>query len=422
MELDQSIKNLLKYDIPIKEVKPDDRPENVLDRAPDEHDAVSIVDIVEDFCTEELLKELDEWDKENDRYKILSYDDYAKTVDIELEILLSALNVQRPINKNHLYGIQKYYNKNKIQDPIVIKVKYKGKWHYYIVDGQHTAATQGIRARRGLIKEVAKEDWKSVKVRCKVIECSSFEFAREVFLGINGNDKLQLDVFDKWKNYVLGARQDNSENEFWQDCLEIQEILEEHGITPVHSRSSLQEKRAPGAFVDLNKIVNKNVKQNPVDTKYWARLHQMCWDDKPVDSFELYPMLLLRNKIRRDNSLDNPHVQKFFKELESLIRHTVGSPGGIKKLTQQTYPLWFEAVSDEEEKKPKSLPDDASLALLLFMYKEAGGKFEGLRINLNFLSEKFTRRGETMFDYLSTDSKEVDEDLKELISDSGKNF
>ena len=68
--------------------------------------------------------------------------------------------------------------------------------------------------------------------------------------------------------------------------------------------------------------------------------------------------------------------------------------------------------ADEADKKI-SIPDDASLALLLFAYQAAGGQFKDLR--LTFLKEKFTKRGETLFDYLSIDGKEVNEDLKATI-------
>lgn len=410
----RNINNLLRYDAPIKKVQPEDRPENVLDRDPHDHDAKSLVDIVNDFCEEGVLEDITEYLKENGLFTAYSYDDMAEVEDVELRNLLSALAVQRPINKRHLHKIQRAYNRMKVNLPIVIKVKHEGEWYYYIVDGQHTAATQGIRARLGLIKEVSKTNWESVKIRCSVIECQNFTFAREVFLGINGEDKLELAYFDKWKNYVLGVRQDGATNEFWQDCLEGQEILEGYGITPIHKDSPDYIKRMPGAFVDVHLIED----MKPEDIRYFARLHQLCWDDKNVDPFEVDPMLLMRDKIRKDSSLDNLYVQKFFKELEALIRHTVGSPSGIKKLTQKTYKVWFKATHPDEADKTISIPDDASLALLLFMYQEAGGKFEGLRVNLNFLKEKFTKHGETLFDYLSKDGNEVDAELKALIQGS----
>jgi hypothetical protein len=404
-----SIKSVLSYDNPIKEVKKEDRAPNVLDKQPDEHDAKSLVDIVDDFCEDGVLEEIEEYLKEQGKFVSYSYEDYAKPAELTLSLLLSALAVQRPISKRHLRKIQEKYNRLKVQTPIVLKIKFNGKVYYYIVDGQHTAATQGIRARLGLIKEVSKENWKDVKIKCMVVECDDFTFAREVFLGINGEDKLELAYFDKWKNYVLGARQDNADIELWQDCLELQEILEEFGITPIHKDSPENIKKMPGAFIDVHLIEDKK----PEDVRWIARLHQMLWDDKPMDPFEVDPMLLLRDKIKKDASLDNKQVRAFVKELGALIRHTAGSPAGWKKFTQKTYPLWFKATHPDDADKKISIPDDASLALLLFAYQEAGGKFKDLR--LTFLKEKFTKRGETLFDYLSQDGKEVDGDLQSLI-------
>lgn len=401
--------NVLSYTKPIKQVKDSDRPDNVLDRKPGEHEAKNLTDIVEDFCEEGVLEELEEFLLDKNEFIVYSYLDYSKDEWVPLHSLKSALAVQRPISKTHLLKIQKKYNRMKLQTPIVIKVKHKGKWHYYIVDGQHTAATQGIRAKLGLIKEVSKENWEDVQVRCSVIVCQDFTFAREVFLGINGDDKLELAFFDKWKNYVLGARQDDADNEFWQDCLELQEILEEHGIVTIHENETEEVRRKPGAFIDVKRIEDKK----PDDVRWIARLHQLLWDDKHVDSFEIDPMLLLRDKIKKNASLDNKETLAFVKELGSIIRHTAGSPAGWKKYTQKTYPMWFKATHPLEADKKVTIPDDASLALLLFAYQEAGGKFKELR--LTFLTENFTKRGETLFDYLSTDGKEVNEHIKSMI-------
>jgi hypothetical protein len=409
MEILNDIKNVLVYTNPVKEVKPEHRAPNVLDREPDEHESKKLTDIVEDFCEEGVLEEIEESLRDKGMFTSFSYEDYAKPEQMTIAQLWSALVVQRPISKKHLRKIQENYNHLKVQTPIVLKIKYKGQWFYYIVDGQHTAATQGIRARLGLIKDVAKEDWQEVKIRCMVVECVNFTFAREIFLGINGDDKLELAYFDKWKNYVLGARQDGAENEFWQDCLELHEILEEFGIHPIHKDEPENIKRMAGAFVDVHLIEDKK----PEDVRWFARLHQLLWDDKHVDSFEVEPMLLLRDKIKKDASLDNRHVYSFVKELGSLIRHTAGSPAGWKKFTQKTYPLWFKATHPDEADKKISIPDDASLALLLFAYQEAGGQFKDLR--LTFLKEKFTKRGETLFDYLSIEGKEVNEELKATI-------
>lgn len=404
-----TIDNVLEYKSPIKTVTAKDRPKNVLDKKPHEHDAKSLTDIVDDFCEEGVLEELEEYLKEHGKFTVRSYTEYAKAEDLPLSVLRSALAVQRPVSKRHLRKIQEKYSHLKVQTPIVLKIKYRGKWHYYIVDGQHTAATQGIRARLGLIKEVPKEKWESVLIRCSVVECDNFTFAREVFLGVNGDDKLELAYFDKWKNYVLGARQDGADDELWQDCLELQEILEEHGITPIHKDEPENIKRMPGAFVDVHLIEDKS----PSDVRWIAKLHQMIWDDKPMDSFEVDPMLLLKEKIKKDPSLDNKQVAAFVTELGSIIRHTAGSPAGWKKFTQKTYPMWFKETHPEEADKKVSIPDDASLALLLFAYQEAGGKFKDLR--LTFLKEKFTKRNETLFDYLSQDGKEIDESLKSMI-------
>ena len=57
---DNDIKNVLVYNNPIKEIKLEDRAPNNLDRKPDDHESKKLTDIVEDFCEEGVLEEIEE--------------------------------------------------------------------------------------------------------------------------------------------------------------------------------------------------------------------------------------------------------------------------------------------------------------------------------------------------------------------------
>ena len=105
MKENNTIRSVLEYNHPIKEIKQEDRAPNVLDKKPDEHDAKSLIDIVDDFCEDGVLEEIEEYLKEQGKFVSYSYDDYAKPAELTLSVLLSALAVQRPISKKHLRKI-----------------------------------------------------------------------------------------------------------------------------------------------------------------------------------------------------------------------------------------------------------------------------------------------------------------------------
>lgn len=404
--------NVLESNQELPKVKNKDRAFNELDKKPDQHDAKTLVDIVQEFFEDPIgdvtVKSL----KKNGKFIVHSENDFAYAEKIPLRELLSALAVQRPIDRKHLKKILEKYNPHKIQFVNVLKIKFKGKYYYYIIDGQHTASVVGIRARLGLIEGFSIDNWQDVNIRCQVVECDNFTFAREHFLGINGDDKLELARFDKWKNMVLGKRQDSPDEEMtehseWEDAYEQQCILESYGIIPVHE-SNKEEIVKPGAFTRVDLL--KDLK--PEDLHWICKAHQLNWDDQPVDSFEILPMKRLRDRIRCDTSFSNPEIEKFMNELSNIIRNTVGTPAKWKKLTEKTYKLWVKTVNGEDTPKKISVDEDASLALLLQAYYRAGGKFS--KIRKMFLDD--FRSGEyEMFDALTLDGENVDENLKKII-------
>ena len=318
---------------------------------------------------------------------------------------MSALAVQRPVSNRHVKRITEVLDLKKIQYVNVLKIKIKGKYYYYIIDGQHTAVLYGSLAKWGYFSDngITADNWLDVKVKCQVVEFHNFTFAREHFLGINGDDKLKLAMFDRWKNYVLSKRQDSPNeitNDKYEDAHAQQVILESYNIIPVHERDE-ENIDKPGAFsrVDLLKDLSEE------EVHWFARIHQMNWDDRPVDSFEVLPMKNLRDKIKGSKSLDNPEVKDFIITLGNIIKNVSGTPAKFKNLTEATYKEWFKTAYPGE-KVPASPPADASLALLLFIYYEHGGTFKNIA---KMFMDDFIEEGYTIFHAL-------DQDLQDMIA------
>lgn len=359
---------------PLPTVDATERPENVLDKKPGENEGKTLEQLVNGFSADSLSKIA----KRNlkDKKQSFSYGNLPYYEELSGKDLWSALAVQRPLNHGHIKKIIENFDPKKIQYVNVLKIKHKNKFYYYIIDGQHTAVTYCVLAQWGYFADdgISAEDWLDIKIKCQVVEFHNFTFAREHFLGINGGDKLKLVYFDKWKNYVLSKRQDNPKTitkDLYEDAYAKQVIMESYGITPVHEQDD-ENIDKPGAFVrvDLLKELSDE------EMHWWCQVHQWNFDYRSVDSFEVLPIVNLRNKIKGTKSLKNKEIKEFILTLGNIIRNLVGSPAEFRRLTEATFKEWYKTANPDE--KIPSTPADASLALLLQIYYQHGGTFKNI--------------------------------------------
>jgi len=382
-------------------VKESDRPINVLDKQPDEHDARTIESLVLQFIADPIFKVTVKNIKKN-KVPRTGYEHLPYYEAILLKELLSALSVQRPINNKHVSKILTKWDSKKVQYVNVLKIKFNGEYFYYIIDGQHTAVSYGVNAKLGYFgTEFNEENWTDVPVKCQVVEFNNFRFAREHFLGINGDDKLKLAEFDRWTNLVLGKRQDSPNDitdEHYEEAFAKQEILESYNIIPVHKSAEFEISK-PGAFPRIDLV--KNVTEEEL---HWlSRVHQMNFDHRELDAVEVDPIVTLRNKIKGSKDLNDPDLKQFIIHLGNIIKNVAGSPAKFKLLSENTWKTWYETVYPNE--KVPNEPRDAALALLLQMYYEHGGTFT--RLSKVFLDD-YTSDEYQLFNAL-------DEDLQNLI-------
>ena len=381
-------------------VDPTERPVNTLDKKPGDNEAKTLESLVDAFIADPLSKIAHRNIKKE--HKTISYNKLPYYQEIALRDLQSALAVQRPVNNGHIKKILEAFDEKKVQYVNVLKIKYKNKYYYFIIDGQHTAVTYGVFAKWGYYEAdgITADNWLDVKVKCQVVEFHNFTFAREHFLGINGGDKLKLVYFDKWKNYVLSKRQDNPNTitkDLYEDSCGKQIIMESYNIIPVHEQDD-ENIGKPGAFgrVDLLKDMTDE------EMHWWCQLHQWNWDDRSVDSFEVLPMVNLRNKIKGVKSLKNKELKEFIIVLGNIIRNTVGSPAEFRRLTEASYREWYKTANPDE--KVPSTPADASLALLLQIYYQHGGQYKN--ISKSFMDD-YDDNGYLLFHALPQETQDL---------------
>lgn len=376
-----------------------DLPENVLDKQKGYIDQNSIVNLVEDFKKSpdinKLKKILLSADYETKRKgKPQRYDQLPKLMRIKIRMLFTALAVQRKIDWDHVINIVTNWDSRR---PATVNVIFDTKTNtFYITDGQHTVMAIAIRALLGLFPDVKPTDYLDVEVNCQVVETSDFSFAREHFLGINGEDKLSILPFDIHKIHVFGKRLDNSPQDKYVIAERKQAELEKFGITVVHPESF--DRFKSGAFIDAHLIKKLDVG----DITFFGENHKKYWAQEPVDPMEVLPFQELRTRLDKEGAdFNSVEFKEFMRDLNATIKEVAGGFAEFKNLTQQVYPVYYEKVYDE---KPTVCPKDASLVFLLQLYQQAGGTYNCVPKSL---TTRYREQGKSMFQCLSKEKKEL---------------
>jgi hypothetical protein len=380
-------------------VTTEDRPINELDQQPgyiDSHSIEGLVNLFSGSSEYKQLKQLLEKAefKTSRKGKPQRYNQMPKMKRIAIRHLLSALAVQRKINFDHLIKIITNWDSRRPATINVIKLPNSDTC--YITDGQHTVLAIALRAKLGLFPDVDPKDWLDIEVNCQVVETSDFSFAREHFLGINGEDKLPINPFETHKINTFGKRLD-SPNKETQEKYElanrIQTELESWNLVPVHPNSP--DRFKAGAVNHVNLLSKLDV----ADIRFFGKNHSTYWDQEPLDAMEMLPFQDLRRRLEKDGEdFDSAEHHQFMKDLNALVKEVAGGWAEFKNLTQQVYPLYYRQARNED---PSGVPKDASLVLLLQLYEKAGGnhltQFKGMT---SFVS-RYTENNTNMFKQLN---------------------
>lgn len=372
-------------------LKKSDYPVNELNKKPGQFDQIHIKDLANEFLNSPKGQSLKEAIKKHNTTRPQKFSECPTMAKIAIKRLFSALMVQRRIDFDHVMKIVLNWDSRRPMTVNVIKYTPNGK--YYITDGQHTVLAYAIRAFLGMFSDVSPDKWLDLKINCQVVETDDFSFAREHFLGINGDDKLPLNPFDYWKNDVLGKRQDSpnkNTHEHYEWAFSIQNVLETNNIYPVDQDTPDRVKS--GALSNVNLLYKiKNIE----DIKFVANNHKTYWPHEPVDPMEMLPLIELRQRLLKNGAdLDSVEFEEFMRDINAIIKEVAGGFAEFKNLTQQVFPEYHEAAFGE----PKNPPADASLVLLLKMYKKAGGTYKFVP---DTFVKKYSEMGTDLFDHLS---------------------
>lgn len=357
-----------------KPVTAKDRPVNELDKQPGYVDSNSIEGLAKLFTDSPEFKQLKEKletvdFKSSRKGKPQRYNQMPKMKRIAIRQLLSALAVQRKINFDHLIRIVTTWDSRRPATINVIKLPKSNT--YYITDGQHTVLAIAIRAKLGLFPDINPDDWLDLEVNCQVVETSDFSFAREHFLGINGEDKLPIIPFEMHKIHVFGKRLDSPTKETqekYELANRIQCELEAWNLTPVHPDSP--ERFKSGAVVHSHLLTKLDVH----DVRFFGENHNTYWPQEPLDAIEMLPFQELRKRLVKEGAdFTTQDFKDFMRDINALVKEVAGGWPEFKNLTQALYPKYYEdAFGDTAAGCPK----DASLVLLMQLYLKAGGTYQ----------------------------------------------
>jgi hypothetical protein len=382
-----------------KKVRAEDRPVNELDKPKNYLEQSSIQDLINQFKDKNLVSEIrkivaSQDNKDAQKGKPIQYKQMPKLMRLKIRVLFTALEVQRKIDWDHLVHIITTWDSRR---PATVNVAYNPKSRkYFITDGQHTVLAIAIRAMLGMFPDVDPEDYLDIEINCQVVETSDFSFAREHFLGINGEDKLPILPFDIHKIHVFSRRLDDSPQPKYILTEKIQSALESYNLIPVHPESP--DRFKAGAVIDVNLLKKLDVE----DVKFIGEMHAKYWPQEPVDAMELLPFQDLRKRLIKEGAdLQSKEFHKFMQDLMAIIKEVAGGFAEFKNLTQQVYPEYHEKAFGE---RPAGCPRDASLVLLMQLYLKAGGNYQFVPKSL---STRYLENGRSMFQFLSKDKREL---------------
>lgn len=383
-----------------KPVTDKDRPTNELDKQPGYIDSNSIESLAQLFTDSPEFKQLTKLletveFKTSRKGKPQRYNQMPKMKRIAIRHLLSALAVQRKIDFSHIVRIVTTWDSRRPATINVIKLPKSNTC--YITDGQHTVLAIALRAKLGMFPDVDPKDWLDIEVNCQVVETSDFSFAREHFLGINGEDKLPIIPFEMHKINVFGKRLDSPHKETqekYEMADRIQSELEAWDLIPVHPDSD--ERFKAGSVVHSNLLTKLEV----ADVRFFGENHKTYWPQEPLDAIEMLPFQELRKKLTKEGAdFTAQEFKEFMRDINALVKEVAGGWPEFKNLTQSLYPKYYEDAFGDS---PAGCPKDASLVLLMQLYLKAGGTYQYVPKSLH---TRYCENGTNMFKQLTPAQK-----------------
>jgi hypothetical protein len=116
----------------------------------------------------------------------------------------------------------------------------------------------------------------------------------------------------------------------------------------------------------------------------------------------MLPFQDLRKRLLKEGAdFSSPEFKEFMRDLNALVKEVAGGWPEFKNLTQHVYPKYYKKVKGEAS---EGIPKDASLVLLMQLYKKAGGTYQYVPNNL---LTRYSENKTQMFNHLDPAKKEL---------------
>ena len=214
----------------------------------------------------------------------------GKLSQIEIDVTM-----QRLLNLNHVLKMLANFKATKVM-PIQVYEDPERPGKYIAWDGQHTAILLYI-----LCTMVFEINPAELDIPIVIYDVSTKAEIRENFIGLNGEDKLPLDVIDIFQQMVYGVRVDNSEKPTWLQAERKQQMLEKHKLFVTADK--FDNTKEVGAISRMQEIMQASPEVVEQFGKYWSAIRKQ----RAVDPKEIYMMMswLMLAEVQNVNVDDN---------------------------------------------------------------------------------------------------------------------
>jgi hypothetical protein len=308
--------------------------------------------------------------------------DLPKVIKVRLGDCMFVVDVQRPLDENHVIDIIIEWDSRNWRTP-------KGSWDpvrklYGITDGQHRVIAYRERIRLGLVKGIKPEDWEDATILLEVTPMDvndgvvDYSICREQFLGENGGYTKKVNDLVKFQNEVAGKLVDSpttdTKNEY-ERAAKVYNILKTHGLTPTDSKDEGNASKA-GSFSAVRFL--RGTKLSLSEITQICKHHQDFAKHEPLADIEVLPIVNLWNDITEQGWYDSTDLtkvaetQKFFQYMNAVVNE-FGDWGNFQSVASQ---VW--ATRCKKRRVKESVPADLSMSLLLQLVKKAGYTYPGI--------------------------------------------
>lgn len=233
---------------------------------------------LDEFNSWRLDQAVKEFIQNNPQWSKFSNLKLCKALTTSLDKILIDITMQRRLNFRHVMRIISKFLESKVMAIQVYEDPEKPG--YYIAwDGQHTAIALYIIASK-----VFGEKLSNCNIPIVVYDVTKKAEIRENFIGLNGDDKLGLDLIDLYMQMIFGVRIDGSTEPSWVSAEVKQQIFETYDMFVTNDKFGDHEEA--GALSRIDEFM----KYSPEVTLWFAKYFSALGQERAVEPKEAVMM------------------------------------------------------------------------------------------------------------------------------------